>query len=653
MSSYKFLEGGGEMGALTRAHDWASTSLGSPEFWPQSLRTSISTVLNTQFPMFFYWGPELICFYNDAYRPSLGINGKHPDMFGQPAHIFWAEIWHILDPLIKQVLSGGGATWHEDQLIPFYRNGHIEDIYWTFSYSPVIDESGEPGGILVACTETTDKVLTLNAIKQNEEDLRFTLDAAEMGTFDLDPITKTVTGNARLKSWFGVPIDEPLELADALNTIVEKDRDRVSEAIGRALSEPGYTYDIAYSIINSIDKKERKVRVKGKSLFDENGTCYRFTGTIQDQTEEIKAQEDLLKTNYRLAIALEAGALGSYEMNLLTGKFDCDKQCRAHFGVGETAGFSFQDLLATTTEDSRVQLQARLSEAVQQKSIFNTECPVKWPDGTIHWIRISGKPNTDEDDNGQVMVGITTDITEQKQLHQQKDDFIGIASHELRTPITSLKGYTQVMEKMMRKKGELLEAGMLAKMDAQINRITSLISDLLDVTKINSGRLQLKNTLIDFNQMVEEVIEELQRTTERHTLKTDLHPTGIIYADRERISQVLINLITNAIKYSPNADSIIISTNLEDNQINVCVEDFGIGITEENKEKVFEQFYRVSGDKQHTFPGLGLGLYISSEIIKRTGGRLWVNSKAGQGSTFCFSIPVDQGPTEPDFYQHT
>jgi hypothetical protein len=181
---------------------------------------------------------------------------------------------------------------------------------------------------------------------------------------------------------------------------------------------------------------------------------------------------------------------------------------------------------------------------------------------------------------------------------------------------------------------------MMSRMDTQINRLTSLIGDLLDVTKINAGKLQFNDVEFDFNTMVKELVEDLQRTTQKHTLVEDFHETGIIYGDRERISQVITNLVTNAIKYSPEADKITIHTSIKNDEVLLCVEDYGIGIAQNKLQKVFEQFYRVSGDKQHTFPGLGLGLYISSEIIKREGGRIWVNSSPGKGSTFCFALPL-------------
>lgn len=171
------LRGGGEMGQLVRDKDWNQTPLGPPEAWPQSLKTTLSILLNSRFPMFLMWGPELICFYNDTYRPSLGQHGKHPSILGTPAQQAWPEIWDSIKPLIDQVLAGGEATWSENQLLPIFRNGNIEDVYWTFSYSAVEDEAGQVAGVLVACSETTDEVNYLRQLEESEASFRLLADS--------------------------------------------------------------------------------------------------------------------------------------------------------------------------------------------------------------------------------------------------------------------------------------------------------------------------------------------------------------------------------------------------------------------------------------------------------------------------------------------
>jgi hypothetical protein len=144
---YPFLQGGGEMGEMIRNFNWAGTSIGTPDKWPQALQISLTNVLNSGFPMFLFWGEDLLCFYNDAFRPSLGMEGKHPAI-GKESKDVWPEIWDFIGPLIQSVLQTGKPVWFENQLVPFFRNGRIEEIYWTFSYSLLINDNGQ-----AICTE--------------------------------------------------------------------------------------------------------------------------------------------------------------------------------------------------------------------------------------------------------------------------------------------------------------------------------------------------------------------------------------------------------------------------------------------------------------------------------------------------------------------
>src|ERR1700682_2536328 len=174
LNSADFLAGGGEMGTLTRAYDWSPSPLGKPETWPQSLRTALRILLNTNHPMFIWWGPELIQFYNDAYRQTLGPE-RHPSALGQSGRECWAEIWDIIGPQIEQVMSGGGATWHENQLVPVTRHGRLEQVYWTYSFSP-IDEDDGVSGVLVVCRDVTEDVLAAVKLRERSRIWKVTQD---------------------------------------------------------------------------------------------------------------------------------------------------------------------------------------------------------------------------------------------------------------------------------------------------------------------------------------------------------------------------------------------------------------------------------------------------------------------------------------------
>jgi PAS domain S-box-containing protein len=271
---------------------------------------------------------------------------------------------------------------------------------------------------------------------------------------------------------------------------------------------------------------------------------------------------------------------------------------------------------------------------------FNMVFPIRRADGVFRPFLTRVNPIMNE--KGKVIrwFGTNTDITEQKELEKQKDEFMGIVSHELKTPVTSLKAFAQVLQKRFAKQGDENSALMLGKMDAQINKLTALIQDLLDMSRIEGDRLQFHNDFFYFDELVDEIIEEVQRTTERHTLVKEGRTKKTIYADKERIGQVIINFLTNAIKYSPHSDKIVIRSSVNKGELILSVQDFGVGIPKGNIPHIFERFYRVKGKTYDTVPGMGLGLYISSEIIKRQEGRIWAESKKGKGSTFYFALPL-------------
>jgi PAS domain S-box-containing protein len=294
MNTPDFLQGGGEMGERTRKYDWASSPVGAPDQWPKSLQTVVATLLSSRFPMFLWWGADLIQFYNDGYRPSLGNDGKHPHALGQKGKECWPEIWDIIYPLIHQVLTTGQATWSEDQLVPIYRDGSIQDVYWTFSYSPVRDDLGTISGVLVICTETTEKVAYLRQISESKKELEFAIDAADLGTWDLNPATNKFAANSRLKEWFGLQPADEIDLAKAIDVMHESDRQRVTEAIRYALNPvSGGYYDIDYRIINPLTGTQRIVRAKGKAIFDDQQNPVRFNGILQDITDQMNARRQI------------------------------------------------------------------------------------------------------------------------------------------------------------------------------------------------------------------------------------------------------------------------------------------------------------------------------------------------------------------------
>ena len=514
-SYQQYLAGGGEMGELTRAFDWSKTPIGTPDTWPQGLLTTINIILNSRFPMFLYWGPDLIQFYNDAYRPSLGTSGKHPTALGQRGIECWPEIWPVIKPLIDQVMDTGESTWSENQLIPIYRNNKLEDVYWTFSYSRVMDENGKAGGVLVICNETTKQIESFNALKAAKDDLEFAIEAADLATWDLNPINNQFIGNDRLRSWFGIEGGREIELHTATDVIIEEDRRKVTEAIQNALKKGSDgNYSVVYTIQNPKDNIRRIVQAKGKAIFNTEGAAIRFSGILED-------------------------------------------------------------------------------------------------------------------------------VTEDYQLQQRKDEFISVASHELKTPITSISASMQILQKLT--KAETLPEKVtlfINKANNNLSKLVHLLDDLLNVTKIQQGQLGLNKTRFNLTEMIRDCCEHINVDNNQEFVINTTEAV-MVDADYRRIDQVMVNLLNNAIKYSPQSKRVEITITHDDERATVAVRDFGIGINPEKLPHLFDRYYRVDA-LGHQFSGLGLGLYISSEIIHRHGGKIGADSTLGNGSNFWFSIPLEE-----------
>ncbi len=230
------------------------------------------------------------------------------------------------------------------------------------------------------------------------------------------------------------------------------------------------------------------------------------------------------------------------------------------------------------------------------------------------------------------------DVTERKESEQRKDDFVSIASHELRSPLTTVKGYIQLLERLLPKDNDKVTHA-IAKTNDYLNRMNELITNLLDTSKIKHGKMELHKEVFDFDQMVKEAVENVQGSHISHKIKIT-GSTKMDYAgDQYRLEQVVVNLLTNAVKYSPEASEIAVYLSRVSGFIKVAVTDYGLGIGREDQKKVFERFFRANSI-QKKFPGMGIGLYVCDQIIKNHKGTLWVDSEADKGATFSFTLPI-------------
>lgn len=240
-------------------------------------------------------------------------------------------------------------------------------------------------------------------------------------------------------------------------------------------------------------------------------------------------------------------------------------------------------------------------------------------------------------------VGTFTDINDQKKVEKEKDEFLSIASHELKTPLTSIKAYSQLLVRKLKLDPECAEAGYLSKTQDQIEKLNNLITDLLDVSKIDNGKLKINRQSANLEEVIQNAIDTIIQTHDHLQLKIDWHgikPNKPFLFDAVRVEQVIINFLTNAIKYAPKNNQIIVTTFVDEDEVKVSVTDFGIGIPDFKQDAVFKKFYRVE-ESSLQFQGMGIGLYICAEIIKQHRGNIGLSSVVNEGSTFYFTLPLN------------
>jgi two-component system, OmpR family, sensor histidine kinase VicK len=647
-----FLAGGGEMGRLTREYDWSVSELGEPDTWPQSLRTTLSIILHNKFPMFLWWGPNLLCFYNDAYRPSLGNNGKHPSILGMPAREAWPEIWDYISPLINQVLSGSEAIYNEDLLLPIFRNGEMEEVYWTFSYSPVPNDAGAIAGVLVTCSETTHKVRMLQHLQESERRFESLINDATVGVIVLDGedmVIQVVNGA------YGNLIDRTVPellgrpLFDIIPEVASEFRPMLTNVL--QTGEPVYLYEHPYRVFKNSKEINGFLNVVYQPYRETGGDITGVMALCQDVTEQVAAKLNIKTALEQVRLSKEAAQLGTFDMDLEKGTLDWDRRCRTLFGISHNDPVTYErDFVNGLHPDDKDGITTLIS-ALFSNPGGNGEYDVEYrtigvDDGRTRWVRAKGKVYFDAQDRPLRFIGSVLDITDQKINEQRKNDFIAMVSHELKTPLTSLTAYIQLLLRETREKGESLEADILGRANVQTRKMTGLINGFLNLSRLELGKLELQMKRFLIDDLIREVIDDLSVgiiQTEFEFLPCS--PTEVA-ADREKIGAVIANFLSNAIKYSPKGKQILITCALRHGEVTVSVADRGMGIKADDVPHVFDRFYRVDNDNTKDISGFGIGLYLSAEIIRIHGGRIWVESDYGLGSTFYFTIP-SKAPIHP------
>jgi len=529
--SLEFLSGGGAMGELIRRYDWSRTPLGAPAQWPQGLRTALRILLTTQHPIFIFWGPENICFYNDAYSRSLGAE-QHPSMLGMPGRSQWPLIWDLISPQIDQVMSGQGATWHENQRMKIERNGRVEDIWWTYSYGP-IDEPSAPnhvGGVLVICTETTQSVLAEQRV--DAERARF----AQL--FEQSPSFMAV------------------------------------------LRGPEHVFEIANpAYLELVQHRE----ILGKTLVE------------------------------ALPEAKQQGYVELLDMVFTTGK-----------------AFSASGATFTQQAGPDAPGTTRYLDFVYQ--------PILDGGGTVVGIFVEGFDATDR---------VSAELA-LREADQRKDEFLAMLAHELRNPLAPIRSSIELLQRIPAS-DDPRAARAQDIIERQCARLAEIVDDLLDLSRIDSGNIQLKRDRVDVAQVIERAVARHASAIRdrRQQLQLDVPRERLrVLADADRLTQVVANLIGNASKFTQAAGTLRIAAAAQpDDCVEIVVADDGPGIEPALQPQLFDLFDRPAGNERKATQGLGTGLALVSRLTRLMGGSVGVRSDgAGKGSTFTLRLPLADAP---------
>jgi len=362
--------------------------------------------------------------------------------------------------------------------------------------------------------------------------------------------------------------------------------------------------------------------------------------TFNDITQLKRAQQELDNSNKMLVMATDSAGIGTWTIDIHNRAYSASPRARQILGFGEDEAITYEETLLHITEPYRSQVSDMLEKTIKRGIKYQAEYQLKRAnDGIIRWVKAVG--NLTYNHEGHIYFsGLLHDITEEKIDGLRKNDFVAMVSHELRNPLTVMQGYVHLLSMPSSNGNVNFSAKATEKISIQIKKMSLLIDGFLNTANLESGKIKLDKHMFKLDVLMKEVVEEIAVTTQNHDILIHTCQTLIVNADRVKIGQVISNLLNNAIKYSANGKKIEVSCKEFKGSVRIGIKDEGIGIEKQDQEKVFDRFFRVENANYKPALGFGLGLYLSSEVIKLHHGKIWVESEMGKGSTFYFKIPL-------------
>lgn len=427
---------GGEMGKRTSEKDWENSILGAPDKWPINLRIILNTLLRNKLPTLLFWGPDLITFYNDAAISVFEVPVSS-GILGLSAKNSLPPGWKMLEPDINQVLGTGESRLLENKLMPFSKDGHGKHGHWTFNFTCVMNEYSKPEGVMLTGIEKIkdreDQSQLFEVVSEYADQLNYIIDAAELGTWNINHETNKIDFNSRAWEWFGLS-GEGNMLEVLLKTIVAEDRQSIINKIGEAL-KPGSNgvYQVEYNIENPVTKEKRRLLSKGKAQFNQEDKVSRFGGIFQDITEQYLLLEKLRTTEERLTLALETAEIGTWELDIPSLEISHSPKLAELLGYEKSTILGVEEMSAHVHPEDLPYLHNEYMPQLMKEGRMEIEYRIIQQSGEIIWVRNHSKVIYDVNQVVIKLIGTLYDITEQKERQTK----IEASEHNLRTIVES------------------------------------------------------------------------------------------------------------------------------------------------------------------------------------------------------------------------
>jgi len=431
--------------------------------------------------------------------------------------------------------------------------------------------------------------------------------------------------------------------------------------IGRPLSNISTNIKFE-TIIDDIKKVLAEGCVISKEIETNNGKWYQIMTmpyvqqadhrnngaiiTFNDISELKRIQQELDVSSKTLSMAIDSAAMGIWSVDAQTREFIPSSRLKELFGFHADEPMTYEATIARIDSKYQGLVTNAVEAAINRGQVCDVEFPlIGFHDGKLRWVRANGNLTHDQDGKAGYFTGVMHDVTADKQDDIRKADFIAMASHELKTPLTTLQAYVQMLTAKAKKAGDNFSVGALDKAHIQVKKMSALINGFLNASSFEAGKIYLNEQPFEMNTLLKEIMEDMMLIRQSHPIAVTSDCNIVVEADRDKIGQVITNFLSNAIKYSPKGKQINVSCKENGDMVEVGVTDEGHGIAPHDQERLFDRYYRIESDQTQNVSGFGLGLYLSAEIIQRHNGKVWVESEMGKGSTFYFSLPLPQSPS--------